>query len=275
MRVEELEVAGLHAERRGDPGAPLAICVHGLSANLRGFDVLAPALAEAGRQVVAVDLRGRGGTPDSGPGTYGLASHARDVLAVADELDAERFALVGWSMGAFVTLAVAASAGDRLTHAVLIDALGNDIDPAALDAVRAGLARLEAVVPDPETYVAAIRAAGAVDPWEPLWDGYYRYELAQREDGTWSPRTSRSAALEDLEAGVDEDHRARWPALTMPTLVVRCTVPLNGGLLIPETERDAVLAAVPTVEVAEIDRNHFGVITDPGFVGRVVGHLGR
>lgn len=272
--VEELEIAGLHAEARGPEDGPLVICVHGLSANLRGFDVLAEALAAAGSRVVAVDLRGRGGTPDSGPGTYGLASHARDVLAVADALGAERFALVGWSMGAFITLAVAEQAGDRLTHAVLVDAAG-EVDGSAEDAVRAGLARLDAVVPDPETYLAAVRAAGVIEPWEPFWDEYYRYELGRLDDGTWSPRTSRTAAEEDLEDIVATDHHARWAALAMPTLLVRCNAPLGGGLLVPEAERDALVAAVPGVTVHEAAPSHFRVITDPEAIAAVVAHLRR
>ena len=269
---DELEIAGLHAERRGDPDAPLVICVHGLSANVRSFDSVAPPLAQAGFQVVAVDLRGRGGTPDSGPGTYGLESHARDVLAVADELGATRFALVGWSMGAMITLIVAGMAAERLTHAVLIDAAGTP-EQGMLDAVRAGLARLDAVVPDPQAYLDAIRAVGAVQPWEPFWDAYYRYELAQRDDGSWSARTSGRACLEDFEAAVDQDLRSLWPALTMPSLLVRCTAELNGGVMIPEADRDALRDIAADLEVAEIDRNHFGVVTHPDFVQAVVRRL--
>ena len=269
---EELEIAGLHAERHGEPDQPLVLCVHGLSANVRSFDTIAGPLAEAGRQVVALDLRGRGATPDSGPGTYGLESHARDVLAVADELGAERFAMVGWSMGAMITLTVAGTAAERLTHAVLVDAAATP-EQGMLDAVRAGLARLDAVVPDPQAYLDAIRAVGAVQPWEPFWDAYYRYELVQREDGSWSPRTSARACLEDFEGALDADLRALWPSLTMPSLLVRCTAELNGGVMIPEADRDALRETAADLEVAEIDRNHFGVVTHPAFARAVVDRL--
>ncbi len=270
----DLPSGRLHAERRGVADAPLALCVHGLSANLRAFDAVGPALEAAGWQVVALDLRGRGGSPDTGPGTYGLRAHARDVLDAADALGAQRFALIGWSMGALITLAVALAARERLSHAVLIDAAGS-IDDAAVAAVRAGLARLDAVVPSPDAYVEAIRDAGTVEPWEPFWDAYYAYELEERDDGTWSPRTSKTAALEDLDGGIGDDHRPRWAALTMPSLLVRCTVPLGGGLLVPEIERDGIQGSALELQVVEVERNHYGVMTAPELVDAVTARLGQ
>ncbi|WP_205697167.1 alpha/beta fold hydrolase [Conexibacter sp. SYSU D00693] len=274
---EELDLhlpAGrLHAVRHGDPSAPLVLAVHGLSANHHAFDLLAPALVEDGHQVVALDLRGRGASPDTGPGTYGLPSHAADVLAAADALGHQRFALVGWSMGALITLEVAHAARQRLTGAVLVDAAGA-MEEDAVVAVRAGLDRLDAVVDDPAQYVEAIRAVGAVTPWHALWETYFAYELAQGDDGRWRARTSKAAALEDLEAAHD-DHRARWPALTMPSLLVRCTVPLGGGLLVPEIERDGLQAAAAQLQVLEVAENHYGVMVSDAFVRGVRAHLAQ
>jgi hypothetical protein len=48
----------------------------------------------------------------------------------------------------------------------------------------------------------------------------------------------------------------------MPTLLVRATVPLGGGLVVTETDRDALRRAVPHLRMLELDRNHFGVLTD-------------
>jgi pimeloyl-ACP methyl ester carboxylesterase len=57
--------------------------VPGLSANLCGFDRLAERLAGDTRQLVAIDLRGRGRSEVTGAGTYGWRNHARDVLGIA------------------------------------------------------------------------------------------------------------------------------------------------------------------------------------------------
>jgi pimeloyl-ACP methyl ester carboxylesterase len=260
----------VRAERRGPPDGPLVLCVHGLSANLRGYDTLGAGLAAAGCRVVAIDLRGRGASEVTPPGTYGLPAHARDVLACADRLGADRFALVGWSMGAMVALHVAGVAPGRLTHVVLLDAAG-PMEEAAVDAVRAGLARLDAVVPAPEAYVAAIRAAGAIVPWHEQWDGFYRYELAERDDGTWSARTSRAAAQEDLDRSLGDDLEARWGALTMPALLVRCDAPLGGGLIVPPEVGERFAANVPAGRVVSVTTNHFSLMTDDATVGAVRG----
>ena len=258
----------LRAERRGPRDGGLVVCVHGLSANLRAFDLIGEALAGEGHQVLALDLRGRGASEVTPPGTYGLDAHARDVLAAADELGAERFAVVGWSMGAMVALHVAGLAPERLDRVVLLDAAG-PMEEAAVDAVRAGLARLDAVVASPEAYVEAIRAAGAIVPWHALWPALYRYELEQRGDGTWSARTSRMAAEEDLERATGEDLEARWSDLPAPALLVRCDAPLGGGLIVPRDVGERFAATVPGGRVVAVASNHFGLMTDAVTIGAV------
>ncbi|MCC2658738.1 MAG: alpha/beta hydrolase fold protein [Panacagrimonas sp.] len=270
----ELPSGRIHAERRGAADQPLTLCVHGLSANLRGFDAIAPVLAG---QVVVPDLRGRGRSPDSGPGSYGIDSHVADVLAIADRLGAERFDLVGWSLGALIGMRVALRAGSRLRRLVLLDHAGH-MDPSAVDVIRAGLARLDAVVPSPEAYVAAIRRAGVIDPWTDFWTRFYTYELARREDGAWSPSTSRAATEEELLRGAPEIEgfvASTWPALTMPTLLVRALKPMAGGLIVPEAVRDAFVLRLPRLSVVETPANHYTMVEDPITVGAVQQFLER
>jgi pimeloyl-ACP methyl ester carboxylesterase len=150
----------MHVERSGPhEAADTVVCVHGLTANVRAFDLLRDDLVAAGVAVVAMDLRGRGHSEITAPGSYGLEAHARDVVAIAEALGLVRWHHVGWSMGALIGLELAGLAGARLETMTLIDHAGA-MDPAALDAVRAGTVRLDAVVPDPETYFAAMRATG-------------------------------------------------------------------------------------------------------------------
>ena len=85
-----LESGRLRVRRWGAAGAPVVLCVPGLSANLCGFDRLAEQLAGGTLQLVAIDLRGRGHSDVTGAGTYGWRSHARDVLAVADAVGHRR-----------------------------------------------------------------------------------------------------------------------------------------------------------------------------------------
>ncbi len=252
----------VHAERRGSPGTPLVIGVPGLSANLRGFDFLAERLAGT-HTVVAVDLRGRGLSEATPPGTYGWPAHARDVVAVADALGAARFSLLGQSMGAAVAMEVARLAPGRLEEAVLIDACGQP-DPSTAAPIRASVERLGAVYPSLEGYLALVRQLGTVRPWSPYWEGYFRYELEEVPGGVRA-RSRREAVLEDADYGDRHDPADLWPYLTMPVLLVRATQPLVGerGFVVPEEVRDAFLAAVPSAAVVEVDGNHYGVNTHP------------
>jgi pimeloyl-ACP methyl ester carboxylesterase len=253
----------VHARRWGADGSPLLLCIHGLSANLSGFTYLAAHLASRDRQVVAIDLRGRGRSEVTPSGSYGLENHARDIVDVATTLGADEFDLAGWSLGALISMRVALRHGARLRSVALIDHAG-PTDAAALAPIRSGLARLDAVVPRPEAYLRAIRAAGMIDPWSPFWNAYYTYELEQLADGSWSPSTSRAAAEEDLKQEWPSDWSDHWRALTMPTVLVRALKPLNGALIVPDHAVEALLATNPAVRVAETpESNHFTCIVDP------------
>jgi pimeloyl-ACP methyl ester carboxylesterase len=262
--MEELELAlpsgRVAAEVSGPADGPLVICVHGLSANLRAFDAIAPALTDAGHRVVAYDVRGRARSEITPPGTYGLAAHAADALAVATELEAETFDYVGWSMGALIGMLAASLGAGRLRRLVLIDHAGA-MDESALDAIRAGLNRLAAVVDDPQDYVDAIRSASPIEDWSEQWDAFYRRELHQVEDGRWTPRTDRAACEEDVEGSLAQDWKEAWRTLAMPTLLLRCTRPLNGGFVVPEAERDGLMERAAQPALAEVDANHFDVMT--------------
>lgn len=72
-----------------------------------------------GRRLVAVDLPGHGGSPDTGAT---LPEAARALAATWDALGIEESALVGYSLGGRLALFVAASLPARVTHLVTIGA---------------------------------------------------------------------------------------------------------------------------------------------------------
>lgn len=263
----------IRARRWGDAGAPLLLCVHGLSANLTAFAKLGERLGGPDHQVVAFDLRGRGRSEVTPAGTYGIDSHARDVLGIADQLGADEFDVAGWSLGALISMRVALHAAHRLRTVTLIDHAGPS-DSAALVPIRDGLARLDAVVPTPEAYLEAIRATDVIEPWSPFWDAYYRYELEQLDDGYWWASTSREASEEDLYQDWPRDWRDHWRALTMPTLLIRAMQPLNGALIVPDRAVAGLRAANPAVRVVETrDSNHFTCMVDLVALSAIEDHL--
>ena len=262
----------VHAEARGPAGAPVVLAVPGLSANLRGFDFLAERLAPSWR-FVALDLRGRGRSEATPPGTYGWPSHARDVVGVADALGADGFVVIGQSMGAAVAMQVAAQSPARLRAAVLIDACGRP-DPGTAAPIRAAVERLGAVYPSLDGYLELVQRLGTIRPWSPYWERYFRYELADAPGGVRG-RSDRDAVLEDADYGERHDPRGLWPWLTAPVLLARATQPLLGdaGFIVPEAERDAFLAAVPSATLVEVDANHYGINTHPATAEAIASFL--
>ena len=121
----------LRVRRWGAADAPAVVCVPGLSANLCGFDRLAERLAGDTLQLVAIDLRGRGRSEVTGPGTYGWRNHARDVLGIADAAGAPSFAVIGQSSGAAIAMTCAQLAPSRVGRLVLVDLAGSPDERAA------------------------------------------------------------------------------------------------------------------------------------------------
>ncbi len=70
------------------------------------------ALVKAGRRAVLIDARGHGESDHPhDPSAYGDGAMARDVRALLDHLGLRQVDIVGYSMGSFVALAVAAVEG--------------------------------------------------------------------------------------------------------------------------------------------------------------------
>ena len=80
-------------------GKPI-LCVHGITANCRCWEVLASALVPQ-YNLMAMDLRGRGRSdkPDTG---YSLDHHIRDIDCLLDDLDINQVVIMGHSLGAFI-----------------------------------------------------------------------------------------------------------------------------------------------------------------------------
>ncbi|RON11309.1 alpha/beta hydrolase [Pseudomonas brassicacearum] len=122
--VEEVRLSLPHIELAAhlfgpEDGLPV-IALHGWLDNANSFARLAPKLE--GLRIVALDMAGHGhsGHRPLGAG-YALWDYAHDVLQVAEQMGWKRFALLGHSMGAIVSVVLAGALPERVTHLALID----------------------------------------------------------------------------------------------------------------------------------------------------------
>ena len=127
MRHEVIATArGAFALLRQGPDradGPALLALHGWLDNAASFLPLAAELP--GLPLVALDLAGHGHSPHRPPGSwYHLVDHLDDVLAVLDALGWERCALLGHSLGGALATMLAAALPERVSHLLLIEALG-------------------------------------------------------------------------------------------------------------------------------------------------------
>jgi pimeloyl-ACP methyl ester carboxylesterase len=267
-RLELPLSAGRLSARAWGSSGELVLCLPGLAATSATFAAVAPALSEDHR-VVALDLRGRGHSEATPPGSYGWEAHARDVLEAASLLGAERFSAIGHSMGAYVAMQAAALAPRRLARVVLIDG-GGTPDPVAASRLLLSVRGLAARRDSAEEQAREFRAAGVVQPWSEVWEQALLDDLVTSSDGV-RRRTSGAAVKEDVARAITRRPRALWDALDMPVLLVRATRPITrmAGFVVPARERDALRAHLPDLRVVEVAANHLGVLTHPDTVAAI------
>lgn len=135
------------------------IAIHGLTRNSADFEVIAALIAQSGRRVLAVDVRGRGQSdraPD--PMTYTPDVYARDVVALMEQLGIEKAVFLGTSMGGLITMALTAIKPKAIAAAIL-----NDVGP---ELAPEGLARIAAYTGQPvviETWADAAAYAKRIN----------------------------------------------------------------------------------------------------------------
>ena len=145
-RTRRLSVGGVELEvvEAGVGGRPLLL-VHGFGGAKEDFLEHVPALAEAGWHTVAPDLRGHG-TSDAPveEEAYALEVLASDLLALADALGWDRFALLGHSMGGMAAQLATLAAPERIRALVLMDTSHGPVEVdrslalASIEIVRSG-----------------------------------------------------------------------------------------------------------------------------------------
>jgi len=118
-RVQSGEVS-IFYRRLGRPGGVPLLLVHGLSYFSYDWLEVAQALG-AGREVVAMDMRGFGDSSWSPAKDYGVPAMAQDIVNLLDHLGWQRAALSGHSMGGRSTTCVAARHPGRVAGLVLVD----------------------------------------------------------------------------------------------------------------------------------------------------------
>ena len=228
----------------GDLAKPPIVLVHGGAAHAMWWSALAPQLSRH-YYVIAPDLSGHG---DSGRReTYSLEGWAGEVMAVTQDAGcAAPPVLVGHSMGGLVSIVAAATHGDRLAGAVIVDAPVRRPDPESNEGQRGKAFRNPKTYPDLDTALAHFRLI----PEQPCANDFIvdhiAHHSARRTDAGWTWKFDPNVFL-------------RFPPKSLHDYLanVRCRVALLRGelsaIVPPETgeymyellNRNAPLVEIP------------------------------
>ena len=242
------------------------LCVHGLTANCRCWDVMASSLAP-GKTILAIDLRGRG-LSDKPASGYSMRHHIQDIFCVLDDLKQEKMVLMGHSLGAFISLAFAAHYPERTEKVILIDGggqLSQDQWEKVTVAIKPSLDRLGQVFPSFEAYVTLMKQAPFLQPWSQAIENYFQYESEAVEGGLRS-RINPANIQEEIKNIQQEEPSEYYPKVSCPVLILRATngILSSDDLVLPESAVQKMVSKISNAQRADIDgTNHFSILFQP------------
>jgi lipase len=197
----------------------VVVCVHGLSQHGKIFEQLGQRLAGLGRSVLAIDLRGHGGSGRQPP--WNTDTHVADLIETIDAAGVKRASWIGHSFGGRVVAEAAGRTEERTDRLVLLDP-GLEVPPgwalrsaeidrldwsfATVDGAVNALLSSDSIVNAPREVVAAFVA----DDVRKGPDGRFRFSFCPAAVVVaWSEMTLPAPAVASL-----------------PTLLVRAAAPL-------------------------------------------------
>lgn len=246
-------------------GKPI-LCIHGITANCRCWDVIASALARRHR-VLAMDLRGRGFSDKPSTG-YSLENHVRDIHCLLDDIGLDSAVLIGHSLGAYISLAFAAQHRERAEGLILMDGGGqltqdqwDDISTA----IKPSLDRLGQVFPSFDVYVEVMKQAPFLQPWSPAIEGYFRYEVEEVEGGVRS--RIQPAHIQEEAGNIRQvNATAFYPMVSCAVLILRATEGIlrHDDVVLPEAAVQRMVRDIPNAKRVDIKgTNHFSILFQP------------
>jgi 3-oxoadipate enol-lactonase len=241
----------------GVADAPVVVLSNSLGATRAMWDPQVPALAERFR-VVTYDTRGHGESP-APEGPYGLDDLVDDLVALLDEVGAERAHVVGLSLGGMTAMRLAARNPERV-HRLAVLCTSAKADPQGfLD--RAAAARSGGTAPLAPTVVSR---------WlTPSYAAEHPDLVARLEAMIATADDEGYAACCEVVAGLDlRDDLGR---ISAPTLVVSA---LEDPALPPEHQR-VIADGIPGAELLTVSPGaHLANLEQPlQITGALLGHL--
>ena len=199
-----------HLLTAGPESGPAVLLIHGLGWDSTLWTGQIEALAAAGWRVLAPDLRGMGAT-EKPEKPYAIDGYQRDMSALLTAMGVEQAAVVGFSLGGMIAMALAAAEPQRVGAAVF----------ACCNAQASAEARAstEAML-DRAASLGPVRFAE--EQAEAIWrDAWARVNPHAVQDFiAWRAAMDQAALTRAFRAAFGVDLRPALPGITVPTRVI-------------------------------------------------------
>jgi pimeloyl-ACP methyl ester carboxylesterase len=242
------------------------LCIHGLTANCRCWDVIARPLAGKHR-LMALDLRGRG-LSDKPASGYSEERHLIDLGCVMDDLGLDQAVLMGHSLGGYIAMGFAARYPQRVSGLILIDA-GGELPQTHWDrvteAIKPAVARLSMVFASVEDYLNLMKQSPVMQPWSDDIETYFRYDAQETPEGVRS-RIQPANILEEIANKRQTGASQFYPKIQCPVLILRATVGIlsQEDILLPPKAVETMLAAIPQARCVDVPgTHHYSILVQP------------
>lgn len=280
-RIREIEFKTesgltLRGDSVGEEGASVVLLLHGGGQTRHAWSKTAEALANAGFEAIAVDLRGHGQSDWDPETDYTFDSFVGDLRSILAELGSPP-AVVGASLGGIAALLAEGESKDRLISALVLVDVAPRIEPEGV------LKIITFMTAHPDGFATLDEAADAIAEYMPHRprptdvsgleknlelgpDGRYRWHW----DPAFMSGDRRPGAIQNVNRLVEAAER-----LDLPTLLIRGKI---SDLLSEEGAAD-FLESVPHAEYVDVagaghmvagDSNDIFTDTVVDFLRRVV-----
>jgi 2-hydroxy-6-oxonona-2,4-dienedioate hydrolase len=218
FRLTYVDAAGVRTRALQAGEGPLVIMLHGTSGHLEAFSRNLRPHVEAGFACHAIDMLGHGYTDKPGR-PYEIPDYVQHVLDYADAVGAERFHILGESLGGWVGARLAADHPERVISLQLLAAGGTKANPEVMQRIRESTR--EAVRTDDVGFTRRRLELLMADPAKDVSDELVdiRYAIYQHPD--FKANIENLLSLQDLERRLrnllTEEQMGR---IVAPTLVV-------------------------------------------------------
>jgi pimeloyl-ACP methyl ester carboxylesterase len=245
-----LEIAYQEWGEEQTGGLPPVVLHHGFVANADANWVatgVVDALTAAGRTVIAPDARGHGSSEKPhDPDRYGEDRMARDLAVLLDTIDAQRIDLVGYSMGAIVSLLFAST--DERVRRLVIGGVGSGV-------IECGGVDRRAVPNDAIVEALTVADVSQLEVPEAV-------AFRQLADALGADREALAAQARSVYRG-----EIALGRISAPTLLL-------AGETDPLAIRPQVLVdAIPDATLEMLAGNHIEALGDPRFAQSIVDFL--